>query len=136
MPLLKNDPVTLKFGTDGHLDVLAMGSRNAFDSGLTAVVTGVRTRLRLIAGEWFLNLDAGVPWYERSGVNPENVILGSKYDDARLRGPILRAILHTPGVIRVTALTIQFESATRSVSITWQARCAFGDTPADTLLVG
>lgn len=135
--LLSTDPVTLKRDANGNLDVLAMASRGgAFDSDLTAVVTGVRTRILLIAGEWFLNLDAGVPWYARDGVDPSTVILGSKYDEARIRPSILRAILGTPGVLEVTQLRIVFEPALRNVVITWQARTRFGDTEPDTLAAG
>lgn len=136
MALLSTDPVTLKLNADGHLDLVAMASAQPCDSGITAVVTGIRTRLRLIAGEWFLDLDAGVPWYERDGVDPSTVILGAKFDELRLRAPVLRSILSTPGVVEVLALSIKFDATTRAASITWQARCAFGDTPVDTLTVG
>lgn len=136
MALLESDPVTLKMGADGYLDIAAMATATPFDSGLTAVVAGVRTRLRLIMGEWFLDLDAGVPWYERDGVDPDTVILGSPYSEAVLRAPILKAILSTPGVVEVTQLVIQFDGASRAASVTWRARCAFGETPADTLAVG
>jgi hypothetical protein len=135
MALLATDPVTLKMGADGKLDVLAMASSAPFDRGLTAVVTGVRTRLRLIAGEWFLNLDKGMPWYERDGIDSQTVILGSKYDETTIRVPMLRAILDTPGVVEVTQLVIQFDPVNRSVSITWSARCEFGETEPDTLTV-
>jgi hypothetical protein len=135
--MLSTDPVTLKLDANGNLNVAALATRGlaAFDSGLTSVVTGVRTRILLIAGEWFLNLDAGVPWYARDGVDPATVILGSKYDEARIRPSILRAILSTPGVLEVTQLRIEFEPALRNVVITWQARTVFGDTDPDTLAV-
>lgn len=135
--MLSTDPVTLKLDANGNLDVAALATRGlgAFDTGIAAVVTGVRTRILLIAGEWFLNIDAGVPWYERDGVDPATVILGSKYDEARIRPSVLRAILSTPGVVEVTALRIEFETATRNVVVTWQARTRFGDTEPDTLTV-
>lgn len=134
--VLETDPVTLARNADGTLNVLALATRGgAFETGLTAVVTGVRERLQLIAGEWFLNLDAGIPYFERDGVEPERVILGERFDEARIREPFLKAILSTPGVVAVTQLAIVFDGETRTVSITWRARCLFGETPPDTLKV-
>lgn len=135
--ILETDPVTLKRNADGTLNVLALATRGgAFETGLAAVVTGVRERLQLIAGEWFLNLDAGIPYFERDGVDPEKVILGERFEEARIREPFLKAILSTPGVIAVTELSIVFDGETRTVAITWRAKCLFGETPTDTLRVG
>jgi hypothetical protein len=39
-------------------------------------------------------------------------------------------------VTSIIKLDVSFNGVTRGVSITWQARCKFGDTPVDTLAVG
>lgn len=135
MPLLATEPVTFKRDADGNLDPLALYSAASFDSGMTAVMTGVRTRMQQVAGEWFLNLDVGLPLFERDGVDSARVILGNRFDPLLLRAPVLAAILGTPGVSEVLELRITFDAAARHVDITWRARCLFGDTPLDTLTV-
>lgn len=138
MALLETDPVTVKM-TDAIIplvDVAALTTPSPFATGLDAVVIGVRTRLQLFAGEWFMNLDKGVAWLEADGIDPTRVILGTKYDEAVIRSEVLRAILDTPGVFEVTSLMIQFDKRERRVTMTWSARCQFGDTPPDTLTVG
>lgn len=138
MTLLETDPVTVKMTSAivPLVDVAALASSTPFATGLDAVVIGVRTRLQLFAGEWFMNLDKGVAWLEAEGIPAERVILGNKYSEATVRSEILRVIVDTPGITEVTSLMIQFDRAERRVTITWSARCQFGDTPPDTLTVG
>lgn len=136
MALLITDPVTHRITAQGLVDVAAMSTTSPFTGGLDAIVIGARTRLLLAVGEWFLNLDAGVPWYEDPGVDPERVILGSRYDEPRVRAEILTALLSTPGILEITALLIEFDTATRGVTITWESKTVFGDTDPDTLQVG
>lgn len=136
MALLATDAVTLKYTSGGLLDVAAMCTAAAFDSGVTAVVTGVRQRMALIRGEWFLDQDAGVPWFERDGVDAAVAIFGAPFDEAVIRGALLAAVLDTPGVVEVTRLSIAYDGETRHVTVTWQARTSFGDTPIDSLKLG
>lgn len=102
-------------------------------SGLDAAVIGVRTRLLLFQGEWFLNLSAGVPWLPTAdGAVPESAaILGQAFDEIKVRAAILAEILTCPGVIDVPVLRVAYDGPTRALTIAWQARCAFGDTPVD-----
>lgn len=133
--MLLTDPINLKLTADGDADIAAWASDGAFVAGIDAVISGVRTRLLLIRGEWFLDLDAGVPWFERDGVPGSTAILGGKFDANRVRGPILRAILDAPGVREVLDLKITYDGATRSVVVTWAARTVFGDTPTSSTVL-
>lgn len=125
MALLITDPVTLLLDADGDIDM-----ENGFqlETGLDAVVTGVQTRLRLIRGEWFADLDAGVPWLENDSVTKTEAVLGKPFDEAKVRAVILEQIYDTPGIKDVTALTVVFDGVTRECNITWQANTLFGDT--------
>lgn len=96
-------------------------------SGLDAIVQECRIRMRTFLEEWFLNLDVGVPWYQR--------ILGAKPAAAieAARTYINRTLLQVEGVTRVAALDVTFVGTTRALRIAWQVQTAFGDTPVDVL---
>lgn len=124
----KIDPITGDF-------VITNG-RRALVSGLDAVVTGARRRILAVAGEWFLDLDFGVRWFERVGVPASAAIFGQKFDQAKADAEIRAAILSTPAVTSMVKLNVLYAPTTRGVTITWQARCTFGDTPVDVIAVG
>ncbi len=104
-------------------------------SGLEAVAIGARTRMLMCQGEWFLNLDAGVPYLPTvdGAISKQDAILGSPFDPVKTRAVILRELLTIPGVLDVPVLRVAFEGATRILSITWVLRTRFGDTPPDIL---
>lgn len=91
-----------------------------FTTGPAAVVQGIRLRLLAFLGEWFLDLDHGVPWFQD--------ILGRKYDAARMRALVRAAIVAAPGVDELVALAISFEPAPRRVSISFDVRTTYGVT--------
>ena len=67
MATLTADPIDLPLNTlTGDLDIV--GGKITMTSGVAAVIQGVRIRMLMVAGEWFLNLDAGTRWFERDGV--------------------------------------------------------------------
>jgi hypothetical protein len=131
-PLL-TDPVCLLLTEDGDLDRSA--HRLQFARGVDAVVQGVRTRMLLVRGEWFLDRDVGVPYLESDLVAPADAILGQRYDEAKIVAAFRRPILATPGVRGILLLRPTFTAATRSLGIEWRARTVFGDTPVDQLQV-
>ena len=118
MTILINDPVVLLEDATGDID-RASGSR--FASGLQAVLQGVRARLALFRGEWFLDLDLGVPWLARDGVPASAAIFGQKFNELRARNAIDAAIRATPGGREVTTVLLAFNAATRALIVTWQA---------------
>lgn len=92
---------------------------NRFITQTEATVQAVETRLRLFKGEWFLNLDDGVPWFQRVLIKP-----------ARLReveSIIRRTILQTEGVERLIKFDFIFDGETRKLSVEFEARTIYGD---------
>ena len=130
MPLLINDPVDLLLDADNDIVVT---DDLQFSRGLTAVAQGIRVRMQLFKGEWFLNLDAGIPYLERPGVTSDEAIIGGKFNELRARAVFRKAILSTPGVLGIEKLDIKFTTSTRKLSVTCIARTVFGDTDPDTL---
>lgn len=131
MALLITDPVVFARDTNNRL-IFPL----RLVSGLEAVAIGIRTRLNMCRGEWFLNLLKGVPYLptEDGIIVPEReAILGQPFDGVRVRAAMLELILDTPGVLDVPLFRTQFDGAERVLSISWIARTRFGDTPLDTL---
>jgi hypothetical protein len=92
--------------------------------GVEAVKQGIRIRIQTFLGEWFLDLDFGIPWFEK--------ILGQKFNEAEIRNAFRALILETPGVLELISLTATYTSATRTVAIDWVVRTADG-VVADTV---
>lgn len=130
--MLESAPVCLLLDSiTGDLSITA--GRTSFTSGLTAAVQGARARMGLIRGEWFLNIDAGVPYFERDNVATAAALLGQPYDALKVRAAMRAAILSTPAISEIILLNVEQDPTTRTVTVTWQARTLFGDTPVDVL---
>ncbi len=95
--------------------------------GVAAVVQSCRVALRMFAGEWFLNLDAGIPYFQS--------ILGQKAPLAIAAAQIefRRELLAIAGVLDVLRMDVSFTGPTRDLTVQWQVSTVFGDTPPDTL---
>lgn len=128
MAYLVTDPICLATDRDGDIIVPLQWAR-----GLDAVVQGCRTRLRMVRGEWFLNRDEGVRYLPNDIVPAAQSILGQKFDRLRCDADMRGAILKTPAVVEVLLMSIEFNARTRAVTVRWQARAEFGDTPVDVL---
>ncbi len=127
MALLITDPVCFRRDADGRLKFPLELAR-----GLEGAGIGIRARLGLFAGEFFADLDAGVPYAENATVSEREAILGQAFEPAKARAAFRREILTTPGVVEVTALELAFDAAERRLSVTYVARTAWGDTVRDT----
>jgi hypothetical protein len=95
--------------------------------GLVAVAQSCRIKLQLFAGEWFLNLDAGVPYWDQILAQKDPVAI--KAANIAFR----QALLEVDDVLSVTRLDITFDRKTRTMRIVWQVNTVFGETPPDTL---
>jgi hypothetical protein len=85
-----------------------------------AVAQIISTRLKLWAGEWFLDSSAGTPYLTQ--------VLGER----AVRNPdaaIKARILSTPGVIAITEYSSTFYRAERFMQIEAQVQTAYGSTP-------
>ncbi len=132
MTLLLTDPLDIALGDDGDM---ALGDDGGpyLTSGLAGVAQLCRIALLLFRGEWFQDLDAGVPWMANAVVSEEQAVLGQPPNEDAVRAVVRDTLLAVPGVLAVTTLTTSFAAATRTLTITWAVRTVFGDTTPDTL---
>lgn len=99
-----------------------MGSGQAnFVTDLDAVAQAISTRLKLFAGEWWENRNAGTPIFQSmlgvsgSGKHPETVAL-----------LLTERILSTPYVLGVSGVSAAFNPDTRAFQFTAQVQTQFG----------
>ncbi len=88
-----------------------------------AVAQAVQTRLRLFAGEWFLDTSAGMPW--NTGV------LG-KYTAAAYDPLIKEQILAAQGVTEITAYTSTRDPSARTLNVAVTIGTIYGTTSLTT----
>lgn len=125
-----NDPIDLALDTDG--DIL-IDTDLHFSSGVDGVAQAIQIAVSMFAGEWFDDLDEGIPYFLREGVNPGLVILGAKFRAARVLAVFRPVILGVAGVASIDSINATFDRTTRKLTVTWVVRTVFGDTIADSL---
>jgi hypothetical protein len=84
------------------------------------VAQRLKVRLNFFRGEWFLNLNAGTPWYQR--------LLVKDPKDAIIRAIFTRVIGGTEGVAQVMSLSYDIDRRTRELSLRFRARLEDGST--------
>lgn len=124
--MLSTDKIGLLLDEDGDLDAGAL-SAGELSTGLAAVAQGIQARILLCKGEWFLDLEEGVPWFEGDTVPSSEALIGGRFDEARSRDLIADEILDTPGVTSIVSLAVTFDARTRVMTVTFKARSIFGD---------
>jgi hypothetical protein len=97
----------LLIGADG--DLVVTNSKLQTVDGGPAIAQAIRQRLQFFRGEWFLDLDAGVPYFQE--------VLGTKLAPAVLQAVFRTAIAETPGVSSVTRLALTYDGAGRKLAV-------------------
>lgn len=135
MSTLSTDP--LDIGLDPATgDLQIINGDFVITSGETGVAQLCRIAVMLVRGEWFLDLDAGIPYYARDGVPDNDAIMGQPYNDPKIRAAYRDALTAVQGVGTVDSVTTSFAPGTRTLTVTWTVVTDFGDTITDTLALG
>ena len=114
---------------DGGGDILLTDGAAALVDGADGVVQPLFIHLRTFQGEWFLNLRAGLPYFERILIRGANEAdLFQIYHDA---------ILSRPGIASVDSLSVDFGSSdNRVLSISGEATSNEGQVPISLVVPG
>lgn len=107
-----------KLTADGDM-VFGKGSNGHYRDQPEAVAQLVRTRLRLMLGEWFLDTTDGTPWLTK--------VLG-KYTEATRTLALKDRILSTPGVQSVDSYSAAFDPDKRVFNMQATITTIYGTT--------
>lgn len=91
-----------------------------FAVDVEACLQNIRTRLYLVAGEWFLDLDAGTPYREEVFVDP--------VQQALAEAAIKRTILQTTDVAEIVTFAATLDHRTRVLSIAATVLTVYDET--------
>lgn len=96
------------------------------NEGLESIRQNLQARLSFFLGEWFLDVDAGVPYYQD--------VLRKNPDPVVLDGLFKEAILGTPGVIGLDEFDMQLDTSARLFKLVFRARTTDGPIDFEQLL--
>lgn len=106
---------------DENGDIVTSGTQ--FTSGVDEIAQTIKTRLALFYGENFRNVTEGTPWYES--------ILGKGGSLASKEAALKSRILGTTDVIELLAFSTDFDSTTRSYSVSVTVYTTYGNVTID-----
>lgn len=87
-------------------------------SGIDAIKQNIRQRIQMFMGESKFNIEAGVPYFED--------IFKKNPDPAIVRSAFVKVITETSGILELTKLELDLNTATRVLSLTFRAVCDDG----------
>jgi hypothetical protein len=101
---------------DGNGDIVTQG--NIFIAGQNEIEQTIRTRLRLFLGEYFRDITDGTPWFEQ--------ILGKGTSQSAREAALRNRIARTPGVIRLTSFSTDYDISSRKLTVKVGVLTTFG----------
>lgn len=119
----------LRRGGINTVDFQIVRGRIVMNTSADAVRDRLFTALSTQLGEWFLDLEDGVPYTGPGG------ILGGKLTEAEVAAIIRRRILLDPEVNRIVSLQVT-QDATRRVSVEAVVFLKLADGTSETITVG
>lgn len=106
------------FALNSDNDIYASAGSLVRNSGSDYVVQTIRTQLLMYQGEWWLDLTAGIPWFQ--------TILAAPADIKTAEQIIKTSILGTPGVTELVEFDATFDNSTRDFKITFIVLTEYG----------
>lgn len=101
------------FKIDSNNDIAIENNRFLLLDGPDAIGQNQKTNLKMYFGEWFLNTEEGVPWFQ--------TILGKGSNPVVVDAVLKNAIASTPGTISIDDFTLDLDDATRELSLEYSA---------------
>jgi hypothetical protein len=107
-------PFGLALDSETH-DLYLDGSNNLVVArDAHAIGEHVKQRMKMFAGEWFLDTRVGLPWLPRPG---QFAIFDRPYNAGASEALIKAEILNTPGVVAVEDFEARVDRATRGLIV-------------------
>lgn len=136
MALLQTDPLDLALDLTAPGKLVFVNGDLRFCNGLAGVAQLCRVAVGMVRGEWFLNLQTGIPYFQRAGVPATQVLLGQPFVQSKTLAPFRTVLTAVVGVSAVTSLAAAYTPQGRLVDLAWSVRVAFGGTVSDSLSFG
>lgn len=130
MPL-QTDIVDFAIDADGNFTFV--NGQWQFTSGGAAVAQSQRIHLLNVKGEWFDDLDDGVPYIERDGVLASEALLSQKFSRTKAIAAFTSALLESYATTSVDEIDVEFDDTTRICTCNYSTTTIWGDTVADSL---
>lgn len=108
----------LDFRTDADGDMVADNGDIALVGDVDGIKQLVGQYLAFYLGEWFLDEEIGVPYFERILIKNPSLV--------EVREWMRQTILSVPGVREVLSLTVEY-TGNRIVDIVWRANTDLGE---------
>lgn len=120
MKNLYQDPVT---------NDLTLTAFNLQMTGDTAewLTAKIQNRLRFFQGEWFLNREVGIPYFQK--------VFKKETDINEVNALFVTQITGTPGVAELLAFSSSFDGTTRRYSVSFSVRATDGQTVAGVSII-
>ena len=113
---------------DSNNDIMVRGGSLLTVADGAEIVQHVRSRLLFYLGEWFLDIDAGVPYFQEIFTKPANL--------ANIESIFKSKILRTPGVQKLTDFSMTYEGgSSRTLSVSFSAETTFGFIDKDKVTI-
>lgn len=120
-----NDPIDWKLDANGDIEILIDRDEPViFTTSLEAVTQAIELAVTLFEGEWFLDRELGVAYYQD--------VLGQKFDQTAVIATFRENILDVDDVTEIVTLAASFNAATREVTVNWEVLTPFGNTNGST----
>lgn len=98
----------------------------AYVGGVNQIAQNLAIRLRFIQGEWFLNILAGVPYYQYFFIkNPNQIQIETFLKDE---------IANTPGILDITSFSSDFDGKNRKFTVNFGCRSINGNLEMEQIL--
>lgn len=94
---------------DGNHDMVFGNGFADFAADAESVAQRVKTRLLLLREEWFLDMNAGVPYLQEIATKPANIPLAEAI--------IKRTILETEGISTIRSFAMRYDRNIRKLNI-------------------
>ncbi len=109
----------LKLDKDTHDLVIEGKDLVVIEDTPDSIVQRLKILLLSFQGEWFLNIDYGIPYYQS--------ILRKGITQSKVDNIFRQQILDTEGVVAIISFTSTFNAFSREYSLTFSCRVTTGD---------
>lgn len=104
---------------DSNNDIIVESGQLKLVSDAAEAIQHVRTRLQFYLEEWFLDLQAGTPYFQQIFTKPVNL--------ANIESIFKIRILETPEVERLLEFSMDYESGSvRKLTVSFSAETTYG----------